>query len=263
MLHHFGYLADLCRDHGDAASHVFKEFERREIEVVTQPRVGGQGQVKLSDHRRDLLVGQSSGKDNVLTYVPYAAAFLQLRPQLAVAYDEQLQFQVPPHKPLDEFRQHLDPMPWPQSADETDHRPVVQSQTRANGRLRSARLETRGIDTVWKNVHARWGDAQGNRVVANGGRNRQHGVRPRQRPALCLSSQLAQAGASVSALFDGQGRVEFQQMRHVQRTGDQGAGRSVKGGAFVNEIGGIAIEPAQEVLRQFLVEQDSAHLAGQ
>ena len=112
-------------------------------------------------------------------------------------------------------------------------------------------------------MHARGIGAQRNDVLAQRRRHGEHGVRAQQRPALRLSCQLAQPGAPVGGLFQGQRSVHFQQQRHLQLAGEHRPGRSVERGAFVNKVGRVAVEPSFQVFRQLLIVENPAQLSRQ
>ena len=102
-------------------------------------------------------------------------------------------------------------------------------------------------------MHAPGLHTEGNRVVAKRGRDGQHRVGATERPTFRLGRQFAQLGAAVRSLFHGQRRVQFKQKRRVQLPRQDDPGRSVERGPFVNQVGWVAVEPAFEIIRQFLV----------
>ena len=109
--------------------------------------------VELTNHRRDIFVGQSAGKNNMFPQAFPLKTSLQLRAQRAIAHHHQLKFFVLPHKLLEQSGQNLDAMPRSKAADEPQDRAVIQSQTRANRRLRRARPEKSRVHAVREHLH--------------------------------------------------------------------------------------------------------------
>ena len=132
-------------------------------------------------------------------------------------------------EPLEELRQGGHAVPGAKTAGEAEHRTIaVDPPADRDFRVGRPRVEARGVDAVHHHVDPLRVDPETGGVLAQRLRDREHGVRSRQRPALGASGQLAEARGPVGGLLLGDGRVELDEQRHVEQLREHGTDRGVE-----------------------------------
>jgi hypothetical protein len=168
---------------------------------VVGPGIGGQCHVELPDQGRDLRVRQPPCEYNAAREPPFPQVALQLAAQRTVSGDHQAQVRLSLGQPLQQRWQDLYPVPGSQASDEPQNTIVVQPPTLPDLRVGFARLEQSGIYPVGNDVHPIRLCSERDRVVAQWGRDGEHSVGARERPALRPRGQIPEPGSPVGSLL--------------------------------------------------------------
>src|SRR5881409_3714127 len=102
-------------------------------------------------------------------------------------------------------------MPRSQSADESQHRPIAQAETRAQRGVRRAGLKELRVHAVRTDVDLLRSDSEREGVLAHSRRNSEDGVCLTECPLLSLCGEFIQSRTTISGLLESQRCVEFEQ----------------------------------------------------